>query len=121
MAMWAGVQKLSRPMERCQETSQCAPMVTEVTASAAHQRYHGMRTTLLVRGFAVRVAMLRFPPLPDEDRIQRDAAAGVAPYRKRGRVGWIRSGRGGEQQVLRLRCTSFRFAQDDNALCLEGA
>src|SRR5580658_8062038 len=88
MAMWAGVQKLSRPMERCQETSQCAPMVTEVTASAAHQRYHGMRTTLLVRVFAVRVAMLRFPPLPDEDRIQRDADAGVAPYRKRGR-GWV--------------------------------
>jgi hypothetical protein len=48
MAMWAGVQKVSRPMERCQETSQCAPMVTEVTASAAHQRYQGM-----VLGFAV--------------------------------------------------------------------
>ena len=32
MAMWAGVQKVSRPMERCQETSQAPPMEAEVTA-----------------------------------------------------------------------------------------
>ena len=44
-------------MERCQETSQCAPMVTEVTARAAHHRYHGIRV-LVPDGLAVvRVAM----------------------------------------------------------------
>ena len=39
--MWAGVQKLSRPMERCQETSQAAPMVEEVTAATPVQMYQG--------------------------------------------------------------------------------
>jgi len=39
--MWAGVQKVSRPMERCQETSQAPPMEAEVTASAPHQTYQG--------------------------------------------------------------------------------
>lgn len=42
MAMCAGVQKVSRPIERCQETSQCAPIETDVTASTAHHRYHGI-------------------------------------------------------------------------------
>src|ERR1700682_3383692 len=41
--MCAGVQKLSRPMERCHETSQCAPIATEVTARVTHHRYQGMR------------------------------------------------------------------------------
>ena len=40
--MWAGVQNVSLPIERCQETSQCAPMETEVTASTAHHKYHGI-------------------------------------------------------------------------------
>ena len=41
MAMCAGVQKLSRPMERCQETSQAPPMEDEVTARAPHHMYQG--------------------------------------------------------------------------------
>jgi hypothetical protein len=40
--MWAGVQKVSRPMDLCHETSQCAPMVTEVTAKVEHHKYQGM-------------------------------------------------------------------------------
>src|SRR5271155_3401149 len=41
MAMWAGVQKESRPMERCQETSHAPPIEADVTASAPHQAYQG--------------------------------------------------------------------------------
>jgi hypothetical protein len=41
--MWAGVQKLSRPMERCQETSHAPPIVEEVTARAPVQMYQGTR------------------------------------------------------------------------------
>ena len=62
MAMCAGVQKLSRPMERCQETSQCAPIVTEVTARAAHQRFFG--------GALVGMALRRVLP---EDHLTSDA------------------------------------------------
>jgi len=40
--MWAGVQKVSRPMERCQETSQAPPMLEKVTAAAPVQIYQGM-------------------------------------------------------------------------------
>lgn len=69
MAMWAGVQKVSRPMLGCQETSQCAPMVTDVTARAAAQRYQGMELVrVAVRGACVVAAAamgnLRF------DRVQ---------------------------------------------------
>ena len=41
MAMCAGVQKLSRPIERCQDTSHDPPMLAEVTASAPAQMYQG--------------------------------------------------------------------------------
>src|ERR1700723_164181 len=41
MAMCAGAQKLSRPIERCQETSHDPPMLAEVTASAPAQMYQG--------------------------------------------------------------------------------
>src|SRR5438046_3555381 len=41
MAMCAGVQNESRPIERCQAMSQCVPTMAEVTASTASQRYHG--------------------------------------------------------------------------------
>src|SRR4051812_956276 len=37
MAMCGGVQKVSRPIDRCQEMSHCAPIIAEVTASAAYQ------------------------------------------------------------------------------------
>lgn len=40
--MCAGVQNVSRPIERCQETSQCAPIVLDVTARATPHRYQGM-------------------------------------------------------------------------------
>jgi len=33
---------VSRPIEACHETSQCAPMLTDVTASAEHHRDQGM-------------------------------------------------------------------------------
>src|SRR5215469_91279 len=46
MAMCAGVQKVSRPIDRCQDTSHWPPMEAEVTASAPAQIYHG---TELVR------------------------------------------------------------------------
>src|SRR5712664_3812849 len=43
MARCAGVQKVSRPMERCQETSHAPPIKAEVTARAPNHRYQGMR------------------------------------------------------------------------------
>src|SRR5579883_1064268 len=39
--MCAGVQNVSRPMERCQEISQWPPIMAEVTARTAHQIYQG--------------------------------------------------------------------------------
>lgn len=39
--MCAGVQKLSRPMERCQATSHAPPMVDEVIAAMPVQMYQG--------------------------------------------------------------------------------
>src|ERR1700733_6125346 len=42
IAMCAGVQKVSRPMDRCQETSQAPPMAEEVIASTPAQMYQGM-------------------------------------------------------------------------------
>ncbi len=59
MAMCAGVQKESRPIDRCHDTSQCAPMVTDVTARVEHHRYQGMeavRSAVIDRG-RVRVAI----------------------------------------------------------------
>src|SRR5438270_5372180 len=41
IARCAGVQKLSRPMERCQETSHAPPILAEVTASAPNHMYQG--------------------------------------------------------------------------------
>ena len=41
MAMWAGVQKVSRPMVRCQETSHAPPMEAEVMATTPDQMYQG--------------------------------------------------------------------------------
>src|ERR1700689_4931453 len=41
MAMCAGVQKVSRPMDRCQETSQAPPMEDDVIASTPAQIYQG--------------------------------------------------------------------------------
>ena len=41
IAMCAGVQKVSRPMERCQETSHAPPIEAEVTASAPNHTYQG--------------------------------------------------------------------------------
>src|SRR5260370_28506096 len=43
IARCAGVQKVSRPMERCQETSHAPPMEAEVTARAPNHRYQGTR------------------------------------------------------------------------------
>src|SRR5438046_3036391 len=40
--MWAGVQNVSRPIERCQAMSQCDPTIAEVTAMTADQTYHEM-------------------------------------------------------------------------------
>src|SRR5271168_2724177 len=48
--MWAGVQKLSRPMERCQETSHAPPIEAEVTAITPHQTYQGTDAAEMPRG-----------------------------------------------------------------------
>ena len=45
MAMCAGVQKVSRPMDRCQETSQAPPMEEDVMATTPAQIYQGMRAS----------------------------------------------------------------------------
>src|ERR1035438_957803 len=45
MARWAGVQNVSRPMERCQEMSHWPPIIAEVTPKTAHQTYQGTRWT----------------------------------------------------------------------------
>lgn len=57
-------------MERCQETSQCAPIVTDVTARAAHQRYHGIRSVVTAAARAV-VTVAMTCTSDDTDRIQR--------------------------------------------------
>src|SRR5580704_7175806 len=44
MTIWAGVQKVSRPIERCHEMSQWIPTMEHVTAAAAHHTYHGTRS-----------------------------------------------------------------------------
>src|SRR5947209_6174717 len=41
IAMWAGVQNVSRPMDRCQEISQWIPTIAKVTAATEHQTYQG--------------------------------------------------------------------------------
>src|ERR1700675_3798836 len=41
IARCAGVQKVSRPIERCQETSHAPPILAEVTAIAPNHRYQG--------------------------------------------------------------------------------
>src|SRR5262252_5966070 len=41
MARCAGVQNVSRPIERCQEISQCTPIMADVTAATAHQMGQG--------------------------------------------------------------------------------
>src|ERR1022692_1222712 len=50
MAMWAGVQNVSRPMERCQEMSHWPPIMAEVTPKTAHQTYQGTRSTAVRTG-----------------------------------------------------------------------
>ncbi len=42
MAICAGVQKVSRPMERCQEASQCMPKTAEAREATTHQTYQGI-------------------------------------------------------------------------------
>ena len=42
--MCAGVQNVSRPIERCHEMSQCTPIMAHVTAATAHQTYQGTET-----------------------------------------------------------------------------
>src|SRR5260370_42020082 len=43
IARCAGVQKVSRPIERCQETSHAPPILAEVTARAPNHTYQGTR------------------------------------------------------------------------------
>lgn len=45
MATCAGVQNVSRPIERCHEMSQWMPTMDEVLASTAHQMYQGTAAT----------------------------------------------------------------------------
>src|SRR5437762_1536571 len=54
MAMCAGVQKVSRPMLRCQEISHCPPTTAEVVAMSPAQRYQGMASTRSKTDAAVR-------------------------------------------------------------------
>ena len=42
MAICAGVQNVSRPIDRCQEISQCVPTMAEVTAMTEHHTYQGI-------------------------------------------------------------------------------
>ena len=60
--MWAGVQKLSRPMERCQEISQWMPVMAQVTAATEHQTYQGTRRGRVAEDVAT-VAGAAKPPL----------------------------------------------------------
>src|SRR5262249_17209105 len=56
MAMCAGVQNVSRPIDRCQEISQCTPTMANVTAATEHHTYHGTASVLVV-GIACVVAV----------------------------------------------------------------
>ena len=41
ISMCAGVQNVSRPIDRCHEISQCTPTMEDVLASTAHHTYQG--------------------------------------------------------------------------------
>src|SRR5260370_42451671 len=96
MAMWAGVQKLSRPMERCQETSHAPPIVAEVTAMAPHQTYHGTEAVrLAICGWAICGRAIcgraRGRAGPDEAA----EGSGCVEADMAGLLDWLRGGRRG--------------------------
>ena len=51
--MWAGVQKVSRPIVMCQEMSHSRPMTMLVEPASMAVRYQGRAATLATRGRAV--------------------------------------------------------------------
>src|SRR5580700_2188741 len=53
MATWAGVQKVSRPMDLCQEMSHWPPIIAEETPKTAHHTYHGTRSAAVRTAAAV--------------------------------------------------------------------
>ena len=63
MAMWAGVQNVSRPMERCHEMSQCVPTMAEVTARTEHHTYQGIEERTDPGGGAVAAKLISDPPI----------------------------------------------------------
>src|SRR5580658_9002610 len=84
MAMCAGVQKLSRPMERCHEISQCAPTIAEVTARTEHQIYHGtVVERVRGRGGAVRVEDISISMVnlsANQERVGNPLQDGILPH-----------------------------------------
>ena len=70
-----GGQNVSRPMDRCHETSQCAPTVTDVTASAEHHRYHGIPAvrSALIGAVGVNVAISPAPPAQNRAILPKSA------------------------------------------------
>src|SRR6185369_3061329 len=82
--MWGGDQKVSRPIDRCQAMSQCAPNATVNDAASAHQRYQGIgrarsaAAVVVVMGVAAAVVTLMVPKAstrPSRDHVE----AGVEP------------------------------------------
>ena len=63
MAICAGVQNVSRPIERCHEISQWPPIMAEVTARTEHQIYQGI------------------PCGEDEAVLEKVEAAAIAPLK----------------------------------------
>ncbi len=47
--MCAGVQNVSRPIERCQEISHWPPIIAELTARTEHHTYQGTRSVVVAR------------------------------------------------------------------------
>src|SRR5207237_10737096 len=59
--MWAGVQNVSRPIERCHEMSQMTPtfaLVAAISAAATYQRTTPGRAATSLRGMATAVTGL---------------------------------------------------------------
>src|SRR5712691_12977375 len=72
--MCAGVQNESRPMERCQEMSQCTPTIAEVIANAQSQMYQGAFMEMFLLSYFYTCARQRIPLPPHKPCARQNAA-----------------------------------------------
>src|SRR5712692_6982460 len=100
--MWAGVQKVFRPMERCQEISQWPPMTAEATARTEHQMYQAIKGFSKPVLYATnRVSALPAGPVPNAAHPLRVSSAPALLEEPRSHLGGKRSkcGAGDDLQI----------------------